>query len=223
MLTAAAARAGEARLAEDFGRFADRARARPEAAAVPLGERFASPQAPRAATLSAAAPLRRFPSLSPVPAPVRRLSIPKTAPAPSGATPKGRRHPTVDPTGLALVAAGGLLLLALRPDGKGTKAAASAAETWAPPPTWKREWPRGAAHVPQPLPPLRTARAEPTPSFPEPWWGVTDAEQEALARWDASLDKRHRATPLDRWLDANRSDLKGVDVERLKAKLRRDA
>lgn len=116
-----------------------------------------------------------------------------------------------------MVAAGGLLLLALRPGGAQT--AATVAETWTPPPTWKREWPNTTA--PAPLPPLKLTDPL-APPRGIPWWGITDAERNAIALWDVSPEKEFHKVPLDRWLDAHQAELKDVNVWRLKEKLWRD-
>ncbi len=106
----------------------------------------------------------------------------------------------------------------MRPE-KAEKAAALA-ETWTPPPTWKREWP--ATDAPAPLPPLRLPEAPAAPRH-IPWWAITNAEREAIMRWDASPEKEFAKVPLDRWLDAHQAELKDVNVWRLKEKLWRDA
>lgn len=124
--------------------------------------------------------------------------------------------------GIALVAAGGLLLLGLRPERE--EAARPLASTWTPPPTWRREWPPAAG--PASLPPLRLEGPDtgaPLPQRPPFWWGITDAERDAIARWDASPEKEFSKVPLDRWLDAHQAELKDVNVWRLKEKLWRDA
>lgn len=190
-----------------FGRFADSSRTRPDAAAVPLGVAFAPSRPTRAASLTPpSSSSSRFPSLSPVPPPAVRAS--------KGAKTR-RSGPS--PAGIALVAAGGLLLLALRPER--AQSIAPLAETWTPPPTWKREWPNTKA--PAPLPPLRVADPL-APPRGLPWWGITDAERDAIARWDASSEKEFHKVPLDRWLDAHQAELKDVNVWRLKEKLWRD-
>jgi len=116
------------------------------------------------------------------------------------------------------VTAGGLLLLALRPER--TEKSATLVESWTPPPTWKREWPDTAA--PAPLPPLKLP-APPAAPRNIPWWAITNAEREAIMRWDASAEKEAHKIPLDRWLDSHQTELKDVNVWRLKEKLWRDA
>lgn len=202
---------------EAFGRFADASRTPADAAAVRLGAAFAEARPARAAALTPR-PLRngRAPRLSTVPAPVMGAAR-FSAPAARAAAPKAPRRRGPSPKGLILVAAGVLLLAALRPEPAET--AAPLAETWTPPPTWKREWPKTDA--PAPLPPLRLPGPQ-TPPRP-PWWGITDAERDAIARWDVSREKLYENVPLDRWLDARQAELKGVNVWRLKEKLWRDA
>lgn len=208
------------RLAEPgaFGRFTDSSRERSEAEAVRVGGTFAASRAPHAASLTPSrSPGARFPTVMPVP-----------APAPDGTSERARivsptkrtrsRFPGPSLTGLALVASGGLFLLALRPERR--RIPQNAPETWTPPPTWRREWPR--ADGPVPLPPLRLPEP-PLPLKSVPWWGITDAEREAIARWDVSHEKLVGAMPLDRWLDAHQAELQGVNVWRLKEKLWRDA
>lgn len=171
LLTAALAATSPARavdLADDrlaepgaFARFADAARSHTDAPAVPLGAAFASPQAFRepAPTASASAPADRYPTLSPVPTPARTSVRPRRQAAPKR-TPARTRRSGPSPKGIALVAIGAMLLIALRPER--AQAVPSLAETWTPPPTWKREWPPTSA--PAPLPPLK----------PSPGWGFSD-------------------------------------------------
>lgn len=206
------------RLAEPgaFGRFTDSSRARPEASAVPLGGEFAASRAPHAAALTPSASSgSRFPAVTPVPTPIPNGNGDRVR---SVSTKKRTSSRRVGPslTGFALVTAGGLFLLALRPERK--QYPRPSPESWTPPPTWRREWPRAAGPIP--LPSLRL----PAPPLPLKihWWGITDAEREAIARWDASPEKEFSKVPLDRWLDAHQAELKGVNVWRLKEKLWRD-
>jgi hypothetical protein len=222
LLAPGAARAedlADRRLAEPgaFGRFTDSSRARAEAAAVPVGGAFAASRAPHAASLTPS-PLSgaRVPAVLPVPAPTPAGTTERVR-AVSPAKRTRSRLPGPSLTGLALVASGGLFLLALRPERR--EYPRPSPENWTPPPTWKREWPR--ADGPVPLPPLRLP--EPPLALKLPWWAITNAEREAIARWDSSPEKEFDEIPLDRWLDARRSELSGVDVARLKEKLRRDA
>lgn len=199
-----------------FGRFTDSSRARPETAAVSVSGAFAASRPPHAAALTPSASSgSRFPAVTPVPAPIPNGTGDRVRSVSAKKRTRSRRAgPSL--TGLALVAAGGLFLLALRPERK--QYPYPSPESWTPPPTWKREWPR--AEGPVPLPPLRL----PAPPLPLKlhWWGITDAEREAIARWDASAEKEFSKVPLDRWLDAHQAELKGVDVLRLKEKLWRD-
>lgn len=176
---AAPVRAGDLaddRLAEPgaFGRLADAARSRTDAPAVPLGAAFASPRAFRDPAQTAPTPTsaERYPSLSPVPMPNRSSSRPQTQAATAAAqsaSPARPRRSGPSPTGVALVAIGALLLIAIRPER--ARKAATFAETWTPPPTWKREWP--ATSAPAPLPPLRF-REPKTPPHASPGWGFSD-------------------------------------------------
>lgn len=223
LLAPGAARAedlADRRLAEPgaFGRFTDSSRTRPEAAAVPVSGAFAASRAPHAAALTPSASSgSRFPAVTPVPPPipsgkgdrVRSVSAMKR-------TSSRRVGPSL--TGFALVTAGGLFLLALRPERR--QYPLPSPESWTPPPTWRREWPR--AEGPVPLPPLRLP-APPLPLTPLPWWAITNAERDAIARWDASPEKEFHKIPLERWLDAHQAELPGVNVWRLKKKLWRDA
>ena len=205
-------------LAGDFGRFADASRTRADSAAVPLGVAFAPGSPTRAASLSLTpSGLGRSPVVAPVPPPSQGATNLQKAAGQTSASNRSRR-PGRLAKGAILVAAGGLLLVALRPE-KAEKAAALA-QSWTPPPTWKREWP--VTNAPAPLPPLRLPE---TPAAPPriPWWGITNAEREAIARWDVSHEKEFHKVPLDRWLDAHQAELKDVNVWRLKEKLWRDA
>lgn len=221
LLAAGPARAedlADRRLAEPgaFGRFTDSSRARPEAAAVPVGGAFAATRAPHAASLTPSPSAgSRFPAVTPVPAPPPAGTQERVRAA-SAAKRTRSRLPGPSLTGLALVASGGLFLLALRPERR--QYPQPSPESWTPPPTWKREWPRAVGPVP--LPPLRLP--EPPLPLKLPWWGISDAERDAIARWDASADKEFHKVPLDRWLDAHRAELEGVDIGRLQEKLRRD-
>lgn len=179
LLTAALAatssvRAGDLaddRLAEPgaFGRFADAARSRTDAPAVPLGAAFASPRAVQDAARTAPAPTSadRYPTLSPVPTPNRTASGPRPRVA-RAEQPAQPRRSGPSPKGIALVAVGAMLLIALRPER--AQAVPTLAETWTPPPTWKREWP--ATSAPAPLPELRFRGLKQPPTMPG--WGFSD-------------------------------------------------
>lgn len=223
-LAAALLAPGSARaedLVGDFGRFADASRAHPDAAAVPLGAAFAVPSGARPASLSLTpSNLGRSPVAAPVPPPSHGAANKKQAAARTS-EPRRSRSSARLVKGAILVAAGGLLLVALRPE-KATRAA-TLAESWTPPPTWRREWPPAAG--PASLPPLRLDGPGPDarlPQRPPFWWGITDAERDAIARWDLSPEKEFHKVPLDRWLDAHQSELKDVNIWRLKEKLWRD-
>lgn len=205
-------------LAGDFGRYADASRSHAQTAAVPLGAAFAAPSGARPAYLSLTpSNLGRSPVAAPVPPPAHGTEIQKRAAVRTSAPSHSRRSGHLA-KGAILVAAGGLLLLALRPER--TEKAATLAESWTPPPTWKREWP--VTNAPAPLPPLRLPEA-PVAPHRIPWWGITNAEREAIARWDVSPEKEFHKIPLDRWLDSHQAELKDVNVWRLKEKLWRDA
>ncbi|TBR18717.1 hypothetical protein EPO15_15005 [bacterium] len=201
---------------EAFGRYADSSRIHADATAVPLGAVFAAPHAGHSAALTAPSSAHRYPSLSPVPAPTRGMSAPPVA---RTSAPERSRRAGQTAKGLILVAAGGLLLWGLRPEKAQTTR--SVVTTWTPPPTWRREWPAGTG--PTSLPTLRLPAPDALPTRPPSWWGITDAERDAIARWDASAEKERAKMPLDRWLDAHQAELRDVNVWRLKEKLWRDA
>ena len=199
---------------ETFKNFTDVSRPHPEGVAVPAWD-----GAPGA---------RPLPRLTILAAPVRPAAIAVPTPATTGPRTAGGRRPVPRNALFGLMtAAMGILYWSSRKDAQ--------------------QFPKGSVRVPTlPYPaetPLRLAfeppspqpaspplwRAEPAPA-PRPsaarpslpWWAITNAEQEAINRWDVSPEKQFGDHPLEAWLDAHRSELTGVDVGRLTAKLRRD-
>lgn len=200
---------------EAFARFTDVSRTRTDSAVAVPGE-AAAPARRRKVLLDATVP-EAVPAVRSVPDPDRSARYAyKPAPLPNR-TPK------------LLLSSGGLILLAL------------ALGTWLDRP---RVNARGAVvKLPRqtPLPPLAEAATEPAPrswlppqtppptrlepaiEVREPWWALNNAEMEAVYRWDSSPDKELGLAGLSAWLNDHAMELKNIDVERLTAKLRREA
>lgn len=199
---------------EAFGRFADVARSNADGAFVPV---------------SPVPGGRRRPALSQTGFPARSAPTPVPSPNAGLKSPARRSPPLHLPRlpGAAALTLGALFLAVAarpRPNALAPKATLSfPKETpllrledkrrqqpavyslWTPPPT-----------------PLRIPAAPPEAFAPRPTWrAISDAEMTAIDRWDAAKEAEGRT--LDGWLDAHAGELGGVDVPRLRAKLRRDA
>ncbi|MBI5596828.1 MAG: hypothetical protein HY928_12115 [Elusimicrobia bacterium] len=94
-------------------------------------------------------------------------------------------------------------------------------ETPLPPFHEPRPAPAPRSWLPPPTPP--PTRLEPPVEVSEPWWALDNAEMEAVYRWDSSPDKELGLAGLSAWLSDHAMELKNIDVEKLTAKLRRDA
>jgi hypothetical protein len=152
-----------------------------------------------------------------MPAPMVRQSRP-------GISPTGRQLKWgLAAAGAASVGIGLVLLTPRKPKLKGKTA-------WTPMTDgeFRAVYGEAARRVPveDPPPPLAAPapahRVESNSGTAQPWWAITAAEQEAIRRWDASLEKELLIEDLPRWLDANADALPRVDVELLKKKLSRD-
>lgn len=199
---------------EAFARFTDVSRTRTDSALAVPGEPYA-PTRRRKVLLDATVPEAAAPRA--VPDPGRKMDYSYTpAPVPNR-TPK------------LLLSTGGLILLALalgtwmdRPRVNARGAVVKLPrQTPLPPPLEDRPEPAPRSWLPPQTPP--PTRLEPSIEVREPWWALNNAEMEAVYRWDSSPDKEQGLAGLSAWLNDHAMELKNIDVDKLTAKLRRDA
>lgn len=213
----------DSRLADPdaFARFADSSRTRPDGAALP-----AVSEAP-------GAPRRKAALTKPEPSEARKAAAVPAPPSLDARSAPKRALPALpSSTGLALVSTGALLLMALGRAGRGAeeeplRGTVREVEAFlvepAPEQDERSDPPAAPASWGAPPPSFPAVVEAPLPAPRLPWWALSNAEQEAIDRWDSSAEKADLAVPLAAWLDAHAPELRDVHVGRLKAKLRRDA
>ena len=202
---------------ESFGRQADNSRLYPDAAAVPALGRPSRRRTPES--------VLTHPAGQPVPP---ALNIP--SPAPAAATRSSlptRAAPYLAPLviGTALGAGAAFLLTAARRESPPCRITFPS-QTPLPP---LKSPPPPLPRLPQPPPFQLSAPPAVRDSEPEDlwraqrWWAISREEQLAIDRWAAGAERGFEHLTLADWLDAHEGEFGGVNISRLKEKLRREA